>query len=166
MVGVSLCGRYSKCNINRTNSGEPTPAHCHGFLVDKTLLSSPSPRAAVAETRLLSWSLCPKRIYCCLLILAGNIVLELSKDKHNASLLDRQLVQFQSSVNRVESELSSQIRYLTQVATGQPHEGSTYSARKDCQMALNRAEYAKVKLGELGRTCEVMLEQQWRGIEA
>lgn len=47
-----------------------------------------------------------------------------------------------------------------QVATGQPHEGSTYSARKDCQMALNRAEYAKVKLGELGRTCEVMLDQQ------
>lgn len=46
---------------------------------------------------------------------AGNIVLELSKDKHNASLLDRQLVQFQSSVNRVESELSGQIRYLTQV---------------------------------------------------
>ncbi|XP_029382532.1 mediator of RNA polymerase II transcription subunit 11 [Echeneis naucrates] len=91
---------------------------------------------------------------------AGNIVLELSKDKHNASFLDRQLVQFQSSVNRVESELSAQIRYLTQVATGQPHEGSTYSARKDCQMALNRAEYAKVKLGELGRACEVMLDQQ------
>lgn len=45
----------------------------------------------------------------------GNIVLELSKDKHNASLLDRQLVQFQSSVNKVESELSAQIRYLTQV---------------------------------------------------
>ncbi|XP_061524878.1 mediator of RNA polymerase II transcription subunit 11 [Phycodurus eques] len=90
---------------------------------------------------------------------AGNILMELSKDKHNASLLDRQLVQFQSSVNRVEGELSGQIRYLTQVATGQPHEGSTYSSRKDCQMALNRAEYAKVKLGELGRTCEVMLEQ-------
>ncbi|XP_061136783.1 mediator of RNA polymerase II transcription subunit 11 [Syngnathus typhle] len=89
---------------------------------------------------------------------AGNIVMELSKDKHNASLLDRQLVQFQSSVGRVETELSGQIRYLTQVATGQPHEGSTYSSRKDCQMALNRAEYAKVKLGELGRTCEVMLE--------
>ncbi|KAI3376708.1 hypothetical protein L3Q82_017129 [Scortum barcoo] len=97
---------------------------------------------------------------CCMLPSAGNIVLELSKDKHNASLLDRQLVQFQSSVSRVENELSAQIRYLTQVATGQPHEGSTYSARKDCQMALNRAEYAKVKLGELGRTCEVMLEQQ------
>ncbi|KAG7232998.1 hypothetical protein INR49_007772 [Caranx melampygus] len=33
-------------------------------------------------------------------------------------LLDRQLVQFQSSVNRVENELSGQIRYLTQVKTG------------------------------------------------
>ncbi|XP_008286593.1 mediator of RNA polymerase II transcription subunit 11-like [Stegastes partitus] len=46
---------------------------------------------------------------------AGNIVLELSKDKTNASFLDRQLIQFQTSVNRVESELTSQIRYLTQV---------------------------------------------------
>ncbi|XP_039532550.1 mediator of RNA polymerase II transcription subunit 11 isoform X1 [Pimephales promelas] len=91
---------------------------------------------------------------------AGTIVLELSKEKANASLLDRQLNQFQTSINRVENELSAQIRYLTQVATGQPHEGSTYSARKDCQMALNRAEYARVKLGELGRTCEIMLEPQ------
>ncbi|XP_042154145.1 mediator of RNA polymerase II transcription subunit 11 isoform X1 [Oncorhynchus tshawytscha] len=46
---------------------------------------------------------------------AGNVVLELSKDKHNASFLDRQLSQFTGSVNRVETELSSQIRYLTQV---------------------------------------------------
>ncbi|XP_016092287.1 mediator of RNA polymerase II transcription subunit 11 isoform X1 [Sinocyclocheilus grahami] len=91
---------------------------------------------------------------------AGTIVLELSKEKANASLLDRQLNQFQTSVNRVESELSAQIRYLTQVATGQPHEGSTYSARKDCQMALNRAEYARIKLGELGHTCEIMLDPQ------
>ncbi|ROL54427.1 Mediator of RNA polymerase II transcription subunit 11 [Anabarilius grahami] len=77
---------------------------------------------------------------------AGTIVLELSKEKANASLLDRQLNQFQTSISRV--------------ATGQPHEGSTYSARKDCQMALNRAEYARVKLGELGRTCEMMLDPQ------
>uniref|UniRef100_A0A9J8D193 Mediator of RNA polymerase II transcription subunit 11 n=1 Tax=Cyprinus carpio carpio TaxID=630221 RepID=A0A9J8D193_CYPCA len=46
---------------------------------------------------------------------AGTIVLELSKEKANASLLDRQLNQFQTSINRVESELSAQIRYLTQV---------------------------------------------------
>lgn len=55
---------------------------------------------------------------------------------------------------------SCNIPVLSQVATGQPHEGSTYSARKDCQMALNRAEYARVKLGELGRTCELVLEPQ------
>nr|XP_029510921.1 mediator of RNA polymerase II transcription subunit 11-like [Oncorhynchus nerka] len=86
----------------------------------------------------------------------------LSKDKAHGPvcLLDRQLSQFTGSVSRVETELSSQIKYLTQIATGQPHEGSTYSARKDCQMALNRAEYARVKLGELGRTCEVMLDPQ------
>jgi len=42
-------------------------------------------------------------------------VLELSKEKANASLLDRQLNQFQTSINRVENELSAQIRYLTQV---------------------------------------------------
>lgn len=47
--------------------------------------------------------------------MAGNIVLELSKDKHNASHLDRQLVQFQTSISRVENELGAQIRYLTQV---------------------------------------------------
>ncbi|KAK6457458.1 mediator of RNA polymerase II mRNAion subunit 11 [Huso huso] len=56
--------------------------------------------------------------------------------------------------------MSGQIRYLTPVATGQPHEGSTYSARKDCQMALNRVEYARLKLGELGQTCERLLDPQ------
>ncbi|XP_069502698.1 mediator of RNA polymerase II transcription subunit 11 isoform X3 [Ambystoma mexicanum] len=90
---------------------------------------------------------------------AGNVTLELSKEKPNERLLDRHASQFTSSVQKVESELSGQIRYLTQVATGQPHEGSSYSARKDCQMALNRVDYARVKLGELSRTCEQILEQ-------
>ncbi|XP_039355711.1 mediator of RNA polymerase II transcription subunit 11 [Mauremys mutica] len=90
---------------------------------------------------------------------AGNVILELSKEKPNERLLERQAAQFTASVQKVESELSGQIRYLTQVATGQPHEGSSYSARKGCQMALNRVDYARVKLGELARTCEHMLEQ-------
>lgn len=63
-------------------------------------------------------------------------------------------------LHRVVCSTTSCFLFFLQVATGQPHEGSTYSARKDCQMALNRAEYAKVKLGELGRTCEATLEQQ------
>ncbi|XP_064408832.1 mediator of RNA polymerase II transcription subunit 11 [Latimeria chalumnae] len=91
---------------------------------------------------------------------AGSVTSELSKEKPNERLLDRQASQFTASVQKVESELSNQIRYLTQVATGQPHEGSSYSARKDCQMALHRVDHARRKLGELARTCEQMLEPQ------
>ncbi|KAM8939744.1 mediator of RNA polymerase II transcription subunit 11 [Pelodytes ibericus] len=94
-----------------------------------------------------------------ILLNAGNVILELSKEKPNERLLDRLATQFTTSVQKVESELSGQIRYLTQVATGQPHEGSSYSARKDGTMAHNRIDYARVKLAELSRTCEQMLEQ-------
>ncbi|XP_063772738.1 mediator of RNA polymerase II transcription subunit 11 isoform X2 [Pseudophryne corroboree] len=94
-----------------------------------------------------------------ILLNAGNVILELSKEKPNERMLDRQAAQFTASMQKVESELSGQIRYLTQVATGQPHEGSSYSSRKDGTMALNRIDYARVKLAELCRTCEQMLEQ-------
>ncbi|XP_073511255.1 mediator of RNA polymerase II transcription subunit 11 [Phyllobates terribilis] len=94
-----------------------------------------------------------------ILLNAGNVILELSKEKPNERLLDRHASQFTTSMQKVESELSGQIRYLTQVATGQPHEGSSYSARKDGTMALNRIDYARVKLADLCRTCEHMLEQ-------
>ncbi|XP_077021806.1 mediator of RNA polymerase II transcription subunit 11 [Tamandua tetradactyla] len=89
---------------------------------------------------------------------AGNVILELSKEKTNERLLDRQAAAFTASVQHVEAELSAQIRYLTQVATGQPHEGSSYSSRKDCQMALKRVDYARLKLSDVARTCEQMLE--------
>uniref|UniRef100_A0A452FNY7 Mediator of RNA polymerase II transcription subunit 11 n=1 Tax=Capra hircus TaxID=9925 RepID=A0A452FNY7_CAPHI len=88
----------------------------------------------------------------------GTVILELSKEKTNERLLDRQAAAFTASVQHVEAELSAQIRYLTQVATGQPHEGSSYSSRKDCQMALKRVDYARLKLSEVARTCEQMLE--------
>ncbi|XP_053559013.1 mediator of RNA polymerase II transcription subunit 11 [Bombina bombina] len=94
-----------------------------------------------------------------ILLNAGNVILELSKEKPNERILDRHATQFTGSVQKVESELSAQIRYLTQVATGQPHEGSSYSSRKDGTMALNRIDYARVKITELSRTCEQMLEQ-------
>ncbi|EPQ17854.1 Mediator of RNA polymerase II transcription subunit 11 [Myotis brandtii] len=86
------------------------------------------------------------------------VILELSKEKTNERLLDRQAAAFTASVQHVEAELSAQIRYLTQVATGQPHEGSSYSSRKDCQMALKRVDYARLKLSDVARTCEQMLE--------
>ncbi|XP_054315321.1 mediator of RNA polymerase II transcription subunit 11 isoform X1 [Pongo pygmaeus] len=83
---------------------------------------------------------------------AGTVILELSKEKTNERLLDRQAAAFTASVQHVEAELSAQIRYLTQVATGQPHEGSSYSSRKDCQMALKRVDYARLKLSDVART--------------
>lgn len=86
------------------------------------------------------------------------MILELSKEKTNERLLDRQAAAFTASVQHVEAELSAQIRYLTQVATGQPHEGSSYSSRKDCQMALKRVDYARLKLSDVARTCEQLLE--------
>ncbi|NXB00373.1 MED11 polymerase, partial [Cnemophilus loriae] len=55
--------------------------------------------------------------------------------------------------------LRSQVRPSpVQVATGQPHEGSSYAARKSCQLALNRLDYARRRLAELARACELMLE--------
>ncbi|NWV25927.1 MED11 polymerase, partial [Origma solitaria] len=90
---------------------------------------------------------------------AGSVILELSKEKPQERHLDRQAAQFGAAVAKVEAELSAQIRYLTQVATGQPHEGSSYDARKSCQLALNRLDYARRRLAELARACEAMLEQ-------
>lgn len=47
---------------------------------------------------------------------AGTVILELSKEKTNERLLDRQAAAFTASVQHVEAELSAQIRYLTQVS--------------------------------------------------
>lgn len=44
------------------------------------------------------------------------MILELSKEKTNERLLDRQAAAFTASVQHVEAELSAQIRYLTQVS--------------------------------------------------
>ncbi|XP_013968983.1 mediator of RNA polymerase II transcription subunit 11 isoform X1 [Canis lupus baileyi] len=48
---------------------------------------------------------------------AGTVILELSKEKTNERLLDRQAAAFTASVQHVEAELSAQIRYLTQPAS-------------------------------------------------
>ncbi|NXR78582.1 MED11 polymerase, partial [Pycnonotus jocosus] len=89
---------------------------------------------------------------------SGLVILELSKEKPQERHLDRQAAQFGAAMAKVEAELSAQIRYLTQVATGQPHEGSSYAARKSCQLALNRLDYARRRLAELARACEHLLE--------
>ncbi|XP_037595784.1 mediator of RNA polymerase II transcription subunit 11-like [Cebus imitator] len=89
---------------------------------------------------------------------AGTVIPELSKGKTRERLLDRQAAAFTASVQHVEAELSAQTRCLTQVAAGQPREGSSCPSRKDGQKALKRVGYARLKLSDVVRTCEQMLE--------
>lgn len=52
----------------------------------------------------------------------------------------------------MEQKLSEQINYLTQVSTGQPHEGSGYGSAKVLQMAWHRISHAKSRVRELEET--------------
>ncbi|XP_030619164.1 mediator of RNA polymerase II transcription subunit 11 isoform X2 [Delphinapterus leucas] len=61
---------------------------------------------------------------------AGTVILELSKEKTNERLLDRQAAAFTASVQHVEAELSAQIRYLTQ-PSGVPGRALVSGAKQD-----------------------------------
>lgn len=52
-------------------------------------------------------------------------------------------------MNIIETKLSEQINYLTQVSTGQPHEGSGYASAKVLQMAWHRIQHARSRVREL-----------------
>ena len=56
-----------------------------------------------------------------------------------------------TSLQKIDTDLSENIKYLSQVSTGQPHEGSSYASRKDLDLAWNRLENARSKLTELDR---------------
>lgn len=56
---------------------------------------------------------------------------------------------FIKSLSTVESKLTEQINYLTQVSTGQPHEGSGYASAKVLQMAWHRIQHARSRVHEL-----------------
>ncbi|XP_055632382.1 mediator of RNA polymerase II transcription subunit 11 [Toxorhynchites rutilus septentrionalis] len=80
---------------------------------------------------------------------AGQALLELSKEKTSQKATETHTNQFLKSLNTVESKLSEQINYLTQVSTGQPHEGSGYAAAKVLQMAWHRIQHVKSRIKEL-----------------
>lgn len=58
---------------------------------------------------------------------------------------------FLKTLSTVENKLTEQINYLTQVSTGQPHEGSGYASQKVLQMAWHRLEHARSRVNELDR---------------
>lgn len=74
---------------------------------------------------------------------------ELGKEKTSQKAVENNTQQFLKSLNIIESKLSEQINYLTQVSTGQPHEGSGYASAKVLQMAWHRIQHARSRVREL-----------------
>jgi mediator of RNA polymerase II transcription subunit 11 len=89
---------------------------------------------------------------------AGQGLAEMSKDtKTVIRQVETQTGQFMKTMENIETGLLKQINYLSTVSTGQPHEGSSYAAQKDMQMAYHRLEHVKSRIAELER---LRLEQQ------
>lgn len=79
----------------------------------------------------------------------GQSLQELGKEKTSQKAVENNTQQFLKSLNIIETKLSEQLNYLTQVSTGQPHEGSGYASAKVLQMAWHRIQ---VSMNEL-RCC-------------
>lgn len=84
-----------------------------------------------------------------IIFLVGQSLLELSKEKSSQKAAENHTQQFLKSLSTVESKLSDQINYLTQVSTGQPHEGSGYASACALQMAWHRIHHARSRVREL-----------------
>lgn len=85
------------------------------------------------------------------LLILGQALLELSKERSSQKQAETNTSQFLRTLSQVESKLSDQINYLTQVSTGQPHEGSGYASQKVLQMAWHRLEHVRSWVNELDR---------------
>ncbi|KAG8190248.1 hypothetical protein JTE90_001332 [Oedothorax gibbosus] len=82
---------------------------------------------------------------------ASQAILELSKDKPSVKQAETFSTTFLKSLENVESGLSKHITYLTQVSTGQSHEGSSYASQKMMQMAWHRLKHSQSRLNDLER---------------
>lgn len=87
----------------------------------------------------------------CEILISAQALLELSKEKSGQKQAETNTSQFLRTLSQVESKLSDQINYLTQVSTGQPHEGSGYASQKVLQMAWHRLEHVRSWVNELDR---------------
>src|SRR6266487_7147126 len=91
---------------------------------------------------------------------ASTALTELSKEKPSMKQVESNASNFLKQLERVETEISQQIMYLTQVSTGQPHEGSSYASQKVLHMGWHRFEHARQRLNELERTKSKHQQQQ------
>ena len=82
---------------------------------------------------------------------AGKALEEVGKDKPSQKQVELLVTQFLASLQEIDSKLTENIKYLSQVSTGQPHEGSSYASQKVLQMAWHRLEHARSRVAELDR---------------
>merc|ERR1712226_1119747 len=82
---------------------------------------------------------------------AGMALSEIGKDKPSQKQVDLLVTQFMNSLQTIDTSLTEHIKYLSQVSTGQPHEGSSYASQKVLQMARHRLEHARSRVSELDR---------------
>lgn len=82
---------------------------------------------------------------------ASQAILELSKEKPSLKQAETFSSTFLKSLENVENGLSKNITYLTQVSTGQAHEGSSYASQKMMQMAWHRLKHSQSRLNDLER---------------
>lgn len=80
---------------------------------------------------------------------AGHALQELSKEQPVKENLNMHTREFLNSLQGVEKGLLEQITYLTEVATGQPHEGSIYGAEKDFSLTCQGTRIAKQHVEDL-----------------
>ncbi len=94
---------------------------------------------------------------------AGSCLSEMSRDRPSQKAVDQLVQQVIGSIRSVDTKLSDQIKYLTQVSTGHPHEGSSYPSQKVLQSAWHRLEHVKTRINELER-CSLTPAQKQQAI--
>lgn len=82
-------------------------------------------------------------------LFTGQALHELGKEKTSQKQASDNTQQFLKSLGSIETKLTEQINYLTQVSTGQPHEGSGYASIKVLQMAWHRMQHARSRVRDL-----------------
>ena len=82
---------------------------------------------------------------------AGSSLQEIARDRPSQKAVDSNVQQVMTNIKSVDNKLSEQIKYLTQVSTGHPHEGSSYPSQKVLQSAWHRLEHVKTRITELDR---------------
>jgi len=81
----------------------------------------------------------------------GNCLIDIAKDRPSQKAVDQSVQTVMNNIKSVDSKLNEQIKYLTQVSTGHPHEGSSYPSQKVLQSAWHRLEHVKTRISELDR---------------